>query len=307
MIKVNAPSRLHLGVIAPAEVDGRRYGSVGLALNVYETEVLAEKYDKIEVFGCRDAKRFARKIAEHFNIDGFRIKVMKLAPRHVGLGSTTQLALSIAKAILDLYDVKHDIVEVSRILGRGKVSGVGTYVFKYGGLVTDGGVGSFPPLLTRCEFPENWKVFVVIPKGKGLHGREEDRAFKILKPKSHLTYKASYFVFMKLIPSVMERKFEEFVRSLEKLQEIVGTMFSEVQGDVFNPKSAEAIDVMRSLGLRGIGQSSWGPTVYGFACERFEEILDDLKANLSAEVLLASARNEGAKAKSFSDLLSHRK
>ena len=293
MIRVVAPSRLHLGIVAPAEVDGRRFGSIGLALKVYETEVFAERCDEIKVVGCRDAKRFARMIAEKFKIKG-KVRIKKHAPRHVGLGSTTQLALSVSKALLDLHGIKYDIVEVSRMLGRGKVSGVGTYVFKYGGLVVDGG-GNFPPLISRCKFPSDWYVFVVIPRGKGLYGKREEEAFKSLKPRPDLTYKASFLTFMKVIPSVIEGDFENFVESLERLQKVVGYMFSDVQGDIFNPKSAEVVDVMRSLGLRGIGQSSWGPTVYAFARENVLEIYDDLKSSLRAEVHLTSARNFGAR------------
>lgn len=67
------------------------------------------------------------------------------------------------------------IGEFVRVFGRGKNSGVGIYIFVYGGFVLDGGVRNFVLLLVFCEdFLEEWVFFLVILEFKcGLDEEEE--------------------------------------------------------------------------------------------------------------------------------------
>jgi beta-ribofuranosylaminobenzene 5'-phosphate synthase len=75
-------------------------------------------------------------------------------------------------------------------------------------------------------------------------------------------------------------------------------MFSVFQGGVFNVKSAKYIDLLTKMGIIGVGQSSWGPTVYGVV-ESMEKALV-LEAKLrelvdqDALILATSPRNKGA-------------
>jgi beta-ribofuranosylaminobenzene 5'-phosphate synthase len=40
-------------------------------------------------------------------------------------------------------------------------------------------------------------------------------------------------------------------------------MFATEQGGVFHPRAAPLVDALVALGVPAVGQSSWGPTVYG--------------------------------------------
>lgn len=293
MIRVSAPSRLHMGILAPAEVENVRFGSIGVAIDAYRTVVLAERSEKREIYGMRaeDAKKFADVLSNKFKIEGYRVDILNAAPEHVGLGSSTQLALSVCSAISKLYKLDLDAVEMSKILGRGKVSGIGTLAFKHGGFIVEKSL----KLVSRVDFPKDWKFVVAIPEGKGLYGRVEDEAFRTLKPKPQLTYKACFLVLMKILPSLISRDFEGFTLAIEELQKLVGEMFLEAQGGIYCEKTSEVVEVLKSFELKGVGQSSWGPAAYGLVLEKdaFDKY-DDVKGSFKGKVVLCSADNSGA-------------
>ena len=300
-VRVRAPARLHLGFIAPAELEGRSYGSVGAAIDEPATVVEAEEADELSVEGVRaeEARGFASATLSWLRQRGARVKVEAAPPLHVGLGSTTQLALAVASAVAEAHGVHIDPVEAARVLGRGLRSGAGTYAFKHGGLVIDGGRGprtAFPPLLFRCELPSDWRFLVALPKGAGLSGRAEAEAFMALTAKPSLAYRAAYVALMRLAPAALEADFNAFSSALTELQRLVGEAFSEAQGGVFAEHSSRAVEALASLGVKGVGQSSWGPAAYGLVRqEEAEEALEGLKRALpDSSVFIAKPCNLGA-------------
>jgi beta-ribofuranosylaminobenzene 5'-phosphate synthase len=63
---------------------------------------------------------------------------------------------------------------------------------------------------------------------------------------------------------LVEKDIANFGRALTSIQCMVGDCFASVQGGRFaNPISEKLVDFMLGRGAAGIGQSSWGPTVYG--------------------------------------------
>ena len=304
---VSAPSRLHLGMINPLGSDGRLYVSLGVGIEEPRTVVEAETADELSIEGVqrRLAQKFVERVAKAFGVWRGRIRVHSTAPRHVGLGSTTQLALSVAYALLSLNRVEERVPEVAKALGLGKQSGVGTYVFERGGFVLDGGVkkeeGSFPPLILRLDFPEWWSFVVAIPLGKGVSGRAEEEAFAKLRPAvegDKLVGRAAQIALCRLIPALVDEDLESFGKALIELQEVVGEMFSGVQGGTYNPLSAKVIEVLKGLRVEGYGQSSWGPAVYAVTSEdRAELVARRLKRRLRARcrILVVKADNQGAR------------
>jgi len=69
---------------------------------------------------------------------------------------------------------------------------------------------------------------------------------------------------MALLPAVAEADLDGFGRALTEVQEITGRWFASVQGGTFAPgASADLVRRLREWGASGVGQSSWGPAVYG--------------------------------------------
>ena len=267
--KVSAPARIHMGILSPSRGAGRRlYGSVGVGVEEPRTIVEVEQADDVYVASsfASDYKPLIKKIMRHYELNGARVNVISAPKPHTGLGSTTQLSLSIATGITRVYGLDAKPVELAKILGRGTQSAAGTYVFESGGFVVEGGWGertSFPPLLFRYSFPEEWRFLLVVPESRGFDETQESALFEKLPTfDDELVYEATYVLLLGMAPAIVEKDIQSFGSNLSKLQEIVGTMFSGVQGGVFQPHSAPLIERLKSMGAVGVGQSSWGPAVY---------------------------------------------
>ncbi len=69
---------------------------------------------------------------------------------------------------------------------------------------------------------------------------------------------------MMALPALAEADLDRFAMAVAALQQAVGDHFTPMQGGRFaSPLVAEVLAWLETRGLRGVGQSSWGPT--GFA------------------------------------------
>ncbi|MBK5190331.1 MAG: hypothetical protein JJE19_02390 [Methanosarcinales archaeon] len=287
-IKVSAPARIHMGILNPTPgIGDRLYASVGVGIAEPRTVVEVEPADELRVSGLSadECRSFVTRILDHYKLNGAKIDVRSVPPRHAGLGSTTQLSLSIATGITKAYGLDVRPVELARVLGRGKQSATGTYAFQQGGFIVEGGWGdntTFPPLLFNYDLPEDWSFLIVIPESRSFDETQELEVFeKLPTPQEKLVYEACYRILLGMAPAVVEKNIRAFGVNLTKLQEVVGAMFSEAQGGVFQPHSAPLIEKLREMGAIGVGQSSWGPAVYAlFDPERRETIERVLKEEI---------------------------
>ncbi|MDW8010587.1 MAG: hypothetical protein RMH84_03215, partial [Sulfolobales archaeon] len=70
---------------------------------------------------------------------------------------------------------------------------------------------------------------------------------------------------VELITGVKLENIDMFTRGVETLQKVAGRYFSQAQGGFFSSPYGDLVArAMAESGLRGIGQSSWGPAIYGF-------------------------------------------
>ena len=63
-------------------------------------------------------------------------------------------------------------------------------------------------------------------------------------------------------------------------------MFAARQGGVFHPRAAPVVEALLALGVGAVGQSSWGPSVYGIveSAERAFDVADGLRAAAGPDV-----------------------
>jgi beta-RFAP synthase len=182
------------------------------------------------------------------------------------------LSLAVARLLVGLAGLPDPSAEqLAALSGRGLRSGIGLHGFRQGGLIVDGGrrqLDGIPPLLARLEFPPEWSILILIPKQyRGLHGLNEARAFAALPPiPDPVTDRLCRLVLLGLLPAVIERNLLDFGEALAELQQLVGRCFASAQGGIYARPELDAIVAeLRSQGLQGVGQSSWGPTLYGFS------------------------------------------
>ena len=127
-VGVTTASRLHLGFLDLNGELGRRFGSIGLAVDAFET-TLELRVDK--AFSTHGLERergagLARRFADNLGLGvNKRLDVLKAIPAHSGLGSGTQLALAIAAAFRRLAGLTPDARSDARVLDRGARSGIG--------------------------------------------------------------------------------------------------------------------------------------------------------------------------------------
>jgi beta-RFAP synthase len=289
-VRVEAPARLHMGMLDIAGGPTRRFGGLGVALSRPAALVQANSSDDLSVEGP-DAERVlavARRCREALGLaGGARLRVLEAIPAHVGLGSGTKLALAVAAALAALAGQTPEPQALAHAAGRGARSAVGLWTFVLGGLVVEGGVrpgGERPaPLLARHAMPEEWRCVLAIPEAEpGISGRAEDEAFARVRPDSDRAALIAQLVLTSLLPGIAEGDVGEFGAALTRVQRLVGESFASVQGGVFHPRSGDLVDALLRFGAAGAGQSSWGPAVYGVVGD--EQVGRELARRMDAEL-----------------------
>jgi beta-ribofuranosylaminobenzene 5'-phosphate synthase len=306
---VETAARLHFGVLDLRGTLGRWFGGVGTAAPGPTLLVSASPADSIEIEGEDSARAadFAHRFLRYHAIGrGARLHVHRALPAHAGLGSGTQLALAVARALAEIHSVAADVSDLTRAVGRGCRSAVGTWTFAGGGLVVEGGRhrqrAECAPLLTRLPFPLSWRCIVAVPgDAPGISGADEAAAFAQLpQPPERETERVAHLVLMALLPALADGDLVTFGTALREIQETTGRWFAPVQGGTFaDGPSAELVRQLTEWGAVGVGQSSWGPTVYGIVDgeEAGRRLADRLRGAVGSwcAVYYGPFRTEGAR------------
>ncbi|MFV0367172.1 MAG: beta-ribofuranosylaminobenzene 5'-phosphate synthase family protein [Hyphomicrobiaceae bacterium] len=308
-LSVTAPARLHLGFIDLNGELGRRYGSIGLAVDAPSTRLTVRRASQDSARGPESAR--ALKAIAHlrraFDLTGaYDVTIERAIPAHAGLGSGTQLALAVATAALRLSGVRHPLEIIGTLMDRGRRSAIGMASFEKGGFIVDGGKGGSdapPPVLIQTAMPEDWRIILVLDRSAtGVHGDRENEAFAALPPMSRsAAAHLSHLVVMQAVPALMEADLTTFGTAISEIQAEVGKHFASAQGGSpwSNPKVGDISRKLAASGAVGIGQSSWGPTGFAFvesektAAALFQSFAQDAKAQ-GLELMVVAGRNTGA-------------
>lgn len=307
-LRVLAPARLHLGFLDLNGSLGRRFGSIGLAVDNPQTSLIARRAPANSALGP-ESDRVLRLLGRYTGKQrhGYAVTVDEAIPAHAGLGSGTQLALAVGAAVAQLEGQILTPYGLAQLGERGARSGIGLAAFTDGGFIVDGGRGEedhAPPVTLRCEFPDDWRVLLILDRARaGVSGEAETQAFKALPVFAEAS--AAHIcrlVLMKLVPALKEHDISAFGSALTEIQKIVGAHFALAQGGSpwTSPAVGQLAARMQQMGATGIGQSSWGPTGFAFvnsqeAAERlYHSLVEGAKA-IGLEILIARGRNAGAR------------
>lgn len=273
IIRIEAPARLHFGMLDLRGSLGRRFGGIGAGVFNPSLQLEVERAVSVESEGpeADRAAEFARwYLASQGLADGVRIRIRRAVPSHAGLGSGTQLALAVARAIAELHDLSTDAGTLATAVGRARRSAIGTWLFGGGGFVVEGGRHDngdrIAPLLARLTIPESWRCVLAIPRSaEGVSGDSEVQAFRELPaPPLREVEHVAHLLVMSLLPALVDGDLRAFGSALTAIQQINGAWFAPAQGGPFaSGASTELISKMLEWGVAGVGQSSWGPAVYG--------------------------------------------
>jgi len=278
-IRVSAPARLHLGFLDLNGSTGRKFGSIGLAIDSHRVVLNMQLQAETSIVGTNISPALSRRtqsIIDHFYISlgknipvakqGVFIELIELIPPHAGLGSGTQLAIAICTVLCKLHNISASTRDIAEQLGRGARSGIGIATFDRGGFIVDGGLSktsTTPPLLTRYDFPQNWRIVLIMDNNsQGIHGDQELLAFENLAAFPLADSQAiCHHVLMKLLPAIIEKKIVPFGQAITDIQSLIGDHFSPAQGGRFTSQRVSSLLLYaQNQGHTGIAQSSWGPT-----------------------------------------------
>lgn len=309
-VRITAPCRIHFGLLSlDATQEERLFGGAGVMLEQPSLEILVSKTEQVQCVGPlgHRVEAFIDRWRLHTGIKAaVRCEVLRSPPEHVGLGLGTQLGLSVAWALDTLFD-RTDIglEERAMSVGRGQRSAVGTYGFHSGGLIVEDGKTACEPLgrlHERIELPTDWRVLLVRLDGaSGLAGEEELSAFATLpRVPREVSEALRLELYDRLLPAAREGDFQTFSESVYRYGCAAGECFSASQGGPFlSSNIAEFVALCRQLGVPGVGQSSWGPTVFCWfphtrAADAFVKRQLPRLANFWADTTVSAVAQRGA-------------
>ncbi|MBU3694001.1 MAG: GHMP kinase [Rhodocyclaceae bacterium] len=306
-VAVRAPARLHLGFLDLDGGLGRRFGSLGFTLEQPGTSVTASAAADLRVTGVSAdrAQRYIVRAAEHLGVAAAgHFHIAETVPAHIGLGSGTQLALALARALCWLAGRDTSDAELARATGRGLRSGIGIAGFGQGGFLVDGGNAGdrVAPVIARLDIPEHWSVLLLYDEiATGLHGDAEIEAFRRLPPfTAARAERLCRATLMQMLPALADADLDGFGAAVNLVQNECGDHFAPAQGGRFaSPRISAALAWLEAQGVACRGQSSWGPT--GFAVlpdavsgSAMATALRERFGSLGVRVEITRGRNTGA-------------
>ncbi|CEG11262.1 conserved hypothetical protein [groundwater metagenome] len=281
-ITVTTPSRLHFSLIDLNGEIGRIDGGFGVAICNPNFKIFIERAKQTVIFGTNDTKTYEEilkilsTIKKKYDIKNeYKISLKSEIPRHSGFGSTTQLNLAIASAILKLEEIFLSPYEIATIIKRGGTSGIGVKAFESGGFIVDIGhkfgknkeKATFIPssvsdakpakILFRQDFPDDWIFVCAVQKSLKIYAESEVEIFKKYCPVNRRDVEMlSHLLLMKILPAVIERDIENFGDGLKDVQSLG---FKRIEVEISGLKNF--IDKLNKISY-GAGLSSFGPCVY---------------------------------------------
>jgi len=310
LVHVTAPSRLHFGLWSLGGGQGRQFGGVGAMIDQPQLQLVIEPAEELAASG-NSAQRviaFARRWAGFHAIEppACRMSIRMAIPEHAGLGSGTQLALSVAAGLNAFCGLPSQTPhELALSVGRGLRSAVGTYGFVFGGLIVEQGKLPDEPISRldcRIDLPDEWRFVLVRPRGMtGLAGSDEVQAFAALAAvPPHVTENLVAEVRDRLVPAAATGNFAQFAETLYRYGRMAGECFAARQGGPYNgPIITTLVERIRGLGMQGVGQSSWGPTIFAACPSKMSanQFVSQLRSatDVTLDIVIARPCNCGAR------------
>ena len=301
-VTVVAPARLHFGFIHLSKRKGYQFGSIGVGIKDIANKFSFARADKFAITVDKEAYFGECLVYENDKIEekvrayckrldvpaNMHIHIRRAIPTHQGLGSGTQLALTLGHGINRLYGLHADSYEIAQAFGRGARSGIGIATFENGGFIVDGGKDDSdapPRVVERREWDEAWRIVLVIDCAmRGLYGGSERQAFSELPEQSQAEAQhLEDLVFAHIVPALDAHDFDAVAGAIAEIQRTMGEYFKMAQKGHYTSKVVQtALKAANVIGQVGIGQSSWGST--GFVLCQSSERANEVKRAIEDEI-----------------------
>ncbi len=317
-VHVTAPCRLHFGLIncGVESPELKSFGGIGAMVDDPCIQISTEHHRQLEITGdnINRVRQFTKQwfefakqqmgLSEYESFEQLPIKIKCQSPKnHIGLGIGTQLALTTATSLCHHFELPTDTDQLARLLDRGRRSAIGIQGFKNGGFIFESGKSTddeFGELEFQKALNPQWRaVLVMNDETVGVHGAVEEDVFRnpVYDPK--ISEELEQMIRGQIVPAVKNDDFQQFSQLLYHYGQLSGSLFADQQGGAYNGQVVEkAVAAVRAAGIVGVGQSSWGPTVFAIteSHEQAEDLVKKLETELPRyEFIVARFNRDGAK------------
>lgn len=297
-VRIEAGSRLHAGFYYIGPEWSVHWASAGFYIDLFNTIVEAWECNDPEINAPQTLNDVVNMVRDAIGLVACA-RVIQHAPRHTGLGSTTQASLALAEALLRASGRNVDRLQLALKLGRARVSGTGALAYAYGGFVADAGRpwSTLKPVL-RVEIPDSWRMLVVIP-GVDRGPSELEEPDSIPKP-SGRARQLMTSGFLRLASGIARGDYRDAIQGLLEMDAGTGLAFSSLQGGVHRSDIAWIVEEASKNDVMLV-QSSWGPALYTIEPTEEDARADAYfikgllsEAGIRGDVYIARPRNKPA-------------
>ncbi|MCD6461926.1 MAG: hypothetical protein J7L61_04200, partial [Thermoplasmata archaeon] len=291
-VSVETPARLHFG-FTDVDRNGMLTGSAGVAVDVPSLRFLlspGEREGKEEAYGEGERGRYeneiiglARRVLDALHNGGEGVEaengpqengkgctlaasVSSRIPRHVGLGSGTQMALASGTAVLRMMGrtvpkdenggdhvwtgLPEEVRWLAGFYGRGKRSMVGIGAFALGGFILHTGNGGE---VVNMQIPGDWRFVIAVPRvEQRIYGPRERNKLSRMKGLSSREIAGLRDARENLLKGLEDGDARLFASAVKEMDLITGAAFSGVQGGIHTypiiDRGLEAAENMGGLG-----------------------------------------------------------
>lgn len=300
VLELQTGCRIHFGLAELAEGQPRRYAGLGIMLAQPQLIV------RVSTNCTESPNSTSPRLKVHQSISNelehrirqwmvsqrspMTVEVVESFPLHCGLGTGTQLSslLTIAGRLIESQNVVtpqwqpvSELFpwtgpdELAAMSARGGRSRIGVHGLLNGGLILDSGLfqsSESPSGLQRTKtyrMPESWRcVLIRASDCSGISGHREHDLIHCMAEQPNPHREEMWQLACATCEAAEQANFARFADQLEVYLEHAAQLFSPAQGGRFNGPVCElAASEAQAAGLRAVGQSSWGPTIFGFASE----------------------------------------
>jgi beta-ribofuranosylaminobenzene 5'-phosphate synthase len=309
-VHIRTPCRLHFGMFSFGHADQPQFGGVGMMIDPPAVELDIVSAAHLDIRGplANRVRQFVESAVEHWRLPTMPdCEITVQSPSdHTGLGVGTQLGLAVSTGLrrfLDLPELPSQ--ELAASVERGKRSAVGTFGFHRGGLIVNAGKPageSLGRLAHRLSLQPAWRIVLVRPDDQqGLAGASEAGAFAKLPPVPVAVTKELWrLTEQEMLPAVRRADCAAFGEAVYCFNRLAGECFAAVQGTAYaSSQIGQIVTAIRDHGIHGVGQSSWGPTVFAILpndaeARELAEWLHKQKFASPQEITIAKPNNQGA-------------
>lgn len=283
-VDVATGCRIHFGLAELCQSSSNCFAGLGLALDEPGFDLslvpIANTKEIAGGFAASDLAEYhdrASEVLRRCGLDGdWQVYFRSVLPLHHGLGAGTQLAMAVAAACQAILNSGQSSTEelVARS-GRGKRSAIGLTAFTGGGFIVDRGydVRSRGPREIACQsyvLPPEWRIILATPQvDAGLSGQPEHDVIAGLGERPNPEYLRMVELMGMLeanLASCETVNFEEFTAVLSEYMRLAAQLFVSAQGGLYNGQQlSQTASALSQAGASAVGQSSWGPTIFGFS------------------------------------------